>query len=120
MGTDETRMKTGSRQKQREWVSDRTSPHLPSPAFIRFASVFHPCPSVAGLRAEPRAMKWQLHLFKDNRPIGAPLECEGVVDLGRQDTALDKEKALPPSVVLPFRYGLRPGVTRVVMALSTE
>jgi adenylate cyclase len=62
-------------------------------------------------------MKWQLYLYKDNRQIGAPVNVEGIVDLGRQDSTLEKEKSLS---AVPFVYPLKPGVTRVVMEATEK
>ncbi|HYV34606.1 MAG TPA: hypothetical protein VE988_02815, partial [Gemmataceae bacterium] len=65
-------------------------------------------------------MKWLLHVSKDNAPCCDPLEIEGAVDLGRQDSTLAKEQGMGTNGHLPSCYPMSEGVTRVVVASVNE
>src|SRR4051794_12312511 len=64
-------------------------------------------------------MKWQLHVLKDNQPCCKPIDVEGTVDLGRQDSTLAKEQTLAFPDQQPVCYSLT-GMMRVVVAPGTE
>jgi len=65
-------------------------------------------------------MKWQLHVIKDNEPWGDPLECQGAIDLGRQDSSLPKEQGASLTGGQRLCYPLDAGMTRVVLASVKE
>ncbi len=65
-------------------------------------------------------MKWQLHIYHQDAQYCEPLEVEGTVDLGRQDSSLPKEQGSTISSELPMCYPLETGITRVVVASVKE
>ena len=65
-------------------------------------------------------MKWQLHIYHQDLQYCEPLEVEGIVDLGRQDSSLPKEQGSTMSSELPMCYPLEDGITRVVVASVKE
>ena len=65
-------------------------------------------------------MKWQLHVSKDSEPFCEPLNIEGSVDLGRQDSSLPQEKGASVTNRQPLRYDMEAGMERVVLASVTE
>jgi adenylate cyclase len=65
-------------------------------------------------------MKWQLHVMRDGEPSCEPVELDGAVDLGRQDSGFPKDQSSTLTGRQPLCYPLDNGMTRVVLASVKE
>jgi adenylate cyclase len=65
-------------------------------------------------------MKWQLLVSKDSEQCFEPLEFEGPIDLGRQDSGLPREQTASMTPGKPLCYPMDTGMTRVVLASVKE